>query len=541
MTSILILVLAVLATAVRVLGLILLSVISGWFLAYETINNKKFENVFIASIEVFESVPVIAFFPVVLILFVVGIGGSLGVELAVDFLVFTAVVWNIWMGEYQAFKTVPREMVEVAENFRFTFFERLRYLYIPFSVPRIAANLFPSVSDGFFYITVSEVFVIGAHTYQVFGIGLYLNQFVLAGLWNEVAILLVILGVVIVIIVVLMRDFSKYAVSKYTIDTDMPIVRRGRLNIRESLRSSSVASANPLNKLARYNRIRRISRRVQQDTYYEEKNKGNHGYILGIVGIVILALLVYGVYRIVATVPYSEWIYLFTITPSLLVDLLFDYVRVGIIVAVSFIFSIFVGYYFAVNRRAEAVGIPLVETVSAYPVPTYFPFVFLALSPFVFSVFGGLANEFFVLFLGFMSTFYYVFYSFWMGVKAMPSEYVELMKNLNLTFFQKMKMIIMPSTFPYLISGVSSTINSAWGGLMIGEFWPSIIGDKTLTVSTGLMKVIDVATSTGNVDVAAWGSFLFGIIVVIYSILFTRRMMDLARTKYVAEEGIYAA
>jgi NitT/TauT family transport system permease protein len=541
LTSILILVLAVLATTVRVLGLILLSVISGWFLSYETINNKKFENVFIASIEVFESVPVIAFFPVVLILFVVGIGGSLGVELAVDFLVFTAVVWNIWMGEYQAFKTVPREMVEVTENFRFTFFERLRYLYIPFSVPRIAANIFPSVSDGFFYITVSEVFVIGAHTYQVFGIGLYLNQFVLAGLWNEVAILLVILGVVIVIIVVLMREFSKYAVSKYTIDTDTPIVRRGRLNIRESLRSSAVASANPLNRLARYNRIRRVSRRVQQDTYYEEKNKSNHGYMLGIVGIVMLALLVYGIYRIVASVPYSEWIYLFTITPSLLVDLLFDYARVGIIVAVSFVFSLFVGYYLAVNRRAEAVGIPLIESISAYPVPTYFPFVFLAASPFVFSFFGGLANEFFVLFLGFMSTFYYVFYSFWMGVKAMPSEYVELMKNLNLTFFQKMKMIIMPSTFPYLISGISSTINSAWGGLMIGEFWPSIIGDKTLTVSTGLMKVIDVATSTGNMDVAAWGSFLFGIIVAIYSILFTRRMMDLARTKYVAEEGIYAA
>ena len=212
-------------------------------------------------------------------------------------------------------------------------------------------------------------------------------------------------------------------------------------------------------------------------------------------------------------------------------------IRIGIF----FVFSIFVGYYLAVNRKAEAAGIPLIESISAYPVPTYFPFIFLAASPFVFSLFGGLTNEVFVLFLGFMSTFYYVFYSFWMGVKAMPSEYSELMKNLNLTFFQKMKLIIMPSTFPYLISGVSSTINSAWGGLMIGEFWPSIIGDKTLTVSNGLMKVIDVATSTGNMDVAAWGSFLFGIIVAVYSILFTRRMMDLARTKYVAEEGIYAA
>ncbi len=541
MTGVLILVLAVLATAVRVLGLILLSVVSGWFLAYETITNKKFENIFIASIEVFESVPVIAFFPVVLILFVVGIGGSLGVELAVDFLVFTAVVWNIWMGEYQAFKTVPREMVEVTENFRFTFFERLRYLYIPFSVPRIAANIFPSVADGFFYITVSEVFVIGAHTFQVFGIGLYLNQFVLAGQWNDVATLLVILAVVIVIIVVLMREFSRYAVSKFTIDTDMPIVRRGRLNVRESLRSSAVASVNPLNKLAKYNRVRRVSRRVQQDIYYEEKSEKRYGYIPGIIGILLLTFLVYGIYRIVSGVAFSEWIYLFSITPRLLFDLLLDYARVGVIVAVSFVFSIFVGYYLAVNRKAEAAGIPLIESISAYPVPTYFPFIFLAASPFVFSLFGGLANEVFVLFLGFMSTFYYVFYSFWMGVKAMPSEYSELMKNLNLTFFQKMKLIIMPSTFPYLISGVSSTINSAWGGLMIGEFWPSIIGDKTLTVSNGLMKVIDVATSTGNMDVAAWGSFLFGIIVAVYSILFTRRMMDLARTKYVAEEGIYAA
>lgn len=541
MTGILILVLAVLATAVRVLGLILLSVVTGWFLAYETINNKKFENIFIASIEVFESVPVIAFFPVVLILFVVGIGGSLGVELAVDFLVLTAVVWNIWMGEYQAFKTVPREMVEVTENFRFTFFERLRYLYIPFSVPRIAANIFPSVADGFFYITVSEVFVIGAHTFQVFGIGLYLSQFILAGQWNDVATLLVILAVVIVIIVVLMREFSRYAVSKFTIDTDMPIVRRGRLNIRESLRSSAVASVNPINKLAKYNRVRRVSRRVQQDIYYEEKSEKKYGYILGIIGMLLLAFLVYGIYRIVSGVAFSEWIYLFSITPRLLFDLLLDYARVGVIVAVSFVFSIFVGYYLAVNRKAEAAGIPLIESISAYPVPTYFPFIFLAASPFVFSLFGGLANEVFVLFLGFMSTFYYVFYSFWMGVKAMPSEYSELMKNLNLTFFQKMKLIIMPSTFPYLISGVSSTINSAWGGLMIGEFWPSIIGDKTLTVSNGLMKVIDVATSTGNMDVAAWGSFLFGIIVAVYSILFTRRMMDLARTKYVAEEGIYAA
>ena len=143
-------ILAVLATGGRVVGLILLSILSGWLLAYAAIKSKIFENLFISFIEVFESVPVISFFPIVLIIFVDRIGGPLGVEFAADFLVFTAVVWNIWMGQYQAYKTIPSEMVEVTENYNFSLWMKLRNVYIPFSIPRIVANLFPSISDGFF-------------------------------------------------------------------------------------------------------------------------------------------------------------------------------------------------------------------------------------------------------------------------------------------------------------------------------------------------------------------------------------------------------
>ena len=279
----------------------------------------------------------------------------------------------------------------------------------------------------------------------------------------------------------------------------------------------------------------------EQDKYYEAPRQKNYGYAWAGVGVLILALLLYGAYHIIASVSLAEWGTLFRMTPTLLLGLLYDYARVAIITLVAFVFSIFVGYYFAMNARAESVGVPVIQGFSAYPVPTYFPFVFLAAVPFLNSIFGQYTSEVFVLFLGFISTFYYVFYSFWMGVKAMPSEYLEIMDNLNLGFFQKMRMIIMPSTFPYLISGISSTINSAWGGLMIGEFWPDIAGGRSLEVTHGLMKTIDVATNNGNLAVAAWASLIFGIVVAIYSLAFTRRMMDLARKKYVAEEGIYSA
>jgi len=541
MIPLLLMFLAVLATAGRVLGLMLASVVVGWFLAYQAIKSKTFENVFIAAIEVFESVPVISFFPIVLTLFVLGVGGPLGVEFAADFLVFTAVVWNIWMGEYQAFKTVPREMLEVSQNFRFGLLDRLRYIYIPFSVPRISANLFPSVSDGFFYITVSEVFAIGIHTYRTFGVGTLLDSYIARDLWTYVVETFIVLGIVIAIVIIGLREFSKRAVAKYTLDTDMPIVRRGRLNVRESIRFTAMASVNPLNRLAKYNVDRRRRRGTEQDKYYEAPRQKNYGYAWAGIGVLILALLLYGAYHIIASVSLAEWGTLFRMTPTLLLGLLYDYARVAIITLVAFVFSIFVGYYFAMNARAESVGVPVIQGFSAYPVPTYFPFVFLAAVPFLNSIFGQYTSEVFVLFLGFISTFYYVFYSFWMGVKAMPSEYLEIMDNLNLGFFQKMRMIIMPSTFPYLISGISSTINSAWGGLMIGEFWPDIAGGRSLEVTHGLMKTIDVATNNGNLAVAAWASLIFGIVVAIYSLAFTRRMMDLARKKYVAEEGIYSA
>ncbi|KAA8922827.1 ABC transporter permease subunit [Thermoplasma sp.] len=541
MNEILLITLATLATAGRVLGLILISIFTGWFLAYAAIKGKIFENIYISLIEVFESVPVISFFPIVLIIFVTRIGGPLGVEMAADFLVFTAVVWNIWIGEYQAFKTVPREMLEVAENYQMSFLTKMRRIFIPFSYPRIAANLFPSVSDGFFYITVSEVFSVGIHTYQTFGIGTVLDSLVASGQTRLIYIDLAILAVVIILIIIGLREFSRYAVSKYTVDTDAPIIRRGRLNVKQTTRLLSVVARNPLSRLAGYYRSRAISRPPEVFEKHEIRKEKISRYTSIAIGVIILGLILYSSVDLIISVPHSEWGRLFSITPRIVLYLLYDYLRVGVILAISFVIAIFLGYYLAMHSRAEGIGVPIIQALSAYPPPIYLPFIFAASFTAIHSVLGAFTDEFYVLSLGFVSTFYYIFYSFWMGVKALPAEYFEVMKNLNMGYFSRMRSIILPGTFPYLISGISSTINSAWGGLMIGEYWPDIVAGRSLEVHFGLMKFIDVQTNTGNIALAGWGSFIFGIVVAIYSILFTRRMMDLARKRYVAEEGVFAA
>ncbi len=191
----------------------------------------------------------------------------------------------------------------------------------------------------------------------------------------------------------------------------------------------------------------------------------NLRYVWASTGFVVLALIVYGSYSEIVRVSARTWSTLIGETPFLLESLAYDYLRVAVISLVSTAIAIFLGYYLAQHSRAEAVGVPLIQTLSAYPAPpTYFPpFLFLGVYPVVTYFFGPLTDEAFVLFLGFVSTFYYVFYSFWMGVKAMPAEYGEVMRNLNLSYFQRLRYVIIPSTLPYLVSGISSTVNSAWG------------------------------------------------------------------------------
>ncbi|MFP3162515.1 MAG: ABC transporter permease subunit [Acidianus hospitalis] len=533
-----------LLTLGRVFIDIAFSIVTGWLLGYISLKSKTFENIYISLSEIFESVPVISFFPVVLIFFVFSIGGSLGIELAVLFLVFTAVVWNIWMGIYQAFKTVPSEMEEVIRNYRFGFVGKMLRLYIPFSVPRIAANLIPSFADALFYITVSEVFSIGTKCYEVPGIGTLIAQYTAEGDYTDAIYALIVLGIFTTTITLLLREFAEYSVKKYGLDTEASLksFKRGRFRIRYSARLSN--SKGVFAKLGKY--LTKPPYFTRQNRLMEEEEEAKKrkipiNMISAGIGILLLIIILYGAYSVIISVKSSTWRYLISTLPQDLIDLGADYLRVAVIALMSFIFAVFVGYYIARHTNADRAIVPIIQTFSAFPAPAYFPLLYGFTYTYVSSIFGPFTNEFYVLLLGFISTFYYVFYSFWIGVKNLPSEYWELMDNLKLGFWTKMRKIILPATFPYIIAGMSSTINSAWGGLAIGEYWPDIYQSQTLEVRTGLMKALAVADNQGNLALVGWLSLIFAIIVVIYSVLFTRKMMDLARKKYVAEEGIYAA
>jgi NitT/TauT family transport system permease protein len=544
--------LATLATVGRIFLLIALSIVSGHLLAYICIKSRTFENIYVPLVNVLESIPVIGFLPLVLVAFVLAIPGQLGVELAVDFLVFDAVVWNVWIGIYQAFKTVPLHLVEVSDNYNFSFFKRMNTLFVPHSIPRVTSNIFSSFADAFFYISVTEVFTAGVATAKIcpsgacstFGIGTLITQYTVAGDYTGVYYCLLSVAVAVIIVTLMLSRLSKWAVAKYGVDTPGVIKRhagkwRGRI-----VTSPWQAFRNQTNVFRGYaSRLMPGQGGVKTDADRLRREKVTK-YVAASISAVVLAFVAFSSIKVITSVSGATWSGFLRETPQLLEYVGADYIRVSLIALASLGFAVTVGYLLATRRRAGDAALPVIQVLAAFPAPTYFPLIFIATLPVLEHALPFLYTEVYIFILGFLSCFYYVFFDFWIGVQAIPSEFVEVTRNYRLSFLTRMRKVILPATLPYMITGLSSTINSAWAGIAIGEFWPNIapsVAPNGLQAKFGMMYYISSNMANGNIAGAAYVSLLFAVVVAIYGIAFTRNLMDIARKKYVVEEGIFAA
>ena len=100
-------------------------------------------------------------------------GQVLGLELAAIFAIFTSQAWNMAFSMYQSLKTVPADLMEAADSFHLTAWQRFWRLEVPFAVPGLVWNTMMSMSGGWFFVVASEAVSVGDNTWKLPGIGSY--------------------------------------------------------------------------------------------------------------------------------------------------------------------------------------------------------------------------------------------------------------------------------------------------------------------------------------------------------------------------------
>ncbi len=133
------------------------SIVYGYVAAY----NAKAERVMIPLLDTLQSIPVLSFLPGVMLAMVALFPSrQFGMELGSILLVFSGQAWNMAFSFYSSLKSIPREMHEVAEVYRWSPWQRLVQMELPFAAIGLVWNSMISVASAWFYLIACEMFVL---------------------------------------------------------------------------------------------------------------------------------------------------------------------------------------------------------------------------------------------------------------------------------------------------------------------------------------------------------------------------------------------
>ncbi|HEV2272572.1 MAG TPA: ABC transporter permease subunit, partial [Acidobacteriaceae bacterium] len=168
----------------------------GYLAAY----NPRLEAFLIAVLDILQSIPVLSFLPAVMLAMISLIPGrQLGIEMGAILLIFTGQVWNMAFSFYSSLKSLPRELREAANIYRFSAWQRFWQLELPYSAIGLIWNSMVSVAGGWFFLMACEMFVLGDRDFRLPGLGSYLQTAASRDdrhgmLWGSVTMILIIVA-----------------------------------------------------------------------------------------------------------------------------------------------------------------------------------------------------------------------------------------------------------------------------------------------------------------------------------------------------------
>ncbi|MES2213392.1 MAG: ABC transporter permease subunit [Patescibacteria group bacterium] len=191
------LILASLHTLSRLICAYVLALVCAVPLALLATANNTTEKIFLPMFDILESVPVLAFFPV-LILFFIRINFLNG---AAIFIIFLSMLWNIVFTIVGGLKIIPKDIIYASKVFGIRGWKYLFQVLLPAIFPEIVTGSILAFAQGWNLIIIAEVI----HTYipnatqsqDLFGIGSILVN---ASASGQTDMFLICIGVMIVVI-----------------------------------------------------------------------------------------------------------------------------------------------------------------------------------------------------------------------------------------------------------------------------------------------------------------------------------------------------
>lgn len=480
--------------------------------------SRTVERIVLPILDVLQSVPILGFFPIA-VYFFIALNPVLGPELASIFLIFTSTYWNMAFSVYEAVRAIPSELTDISRIIDLSLSRRLSKIIIPAALPRIVSQLPPSIANGLYFLTASEIISFGERQISVIGVGSIISKYVSSGDASGLIISVIALSLSIALVFTLIINPLIAWSDKYKFET---VVAPGR--------PSAMVRIEPFRRILTTlkTRIPPISIHVQfPSTFVYVSHMARHvqRFIL-IVAISTATIIVLTLSTSYITDVPKIIINVYSVIGDLGFMVLFSSVimsfgRIFAAIILSLSWSLPVAYFIAKNERARTSFLPLIQVIASIPAPIFFPLIadaFLSTSGYA---------ELGSILLIVLGTQWYVFYSILGGFLRIPNEYRELSLSYRLSRLKELFMIFIPFAMPSLVTGLITATGGAWNTLVIAE--RLVLGDLVFETSMpGLGKLLSQFTELGSIYGIAVIVFLMTIIVVAFNRFVWRPLYDWA-------------
>ncbi len=478
------------ASWLRMFAALFISVVVSVFVGIWAARSRGAERIIIPILDIFQTLPILAFFPFVIFVVVATLPGVIGINAAVIFLIVTSMVWNITFGVYESIKAMPKEFLEVASLYHMGLLDRLRRIFIPAAMPRVVEQSVLSWSIGLFYLVTSEIFSTGNANYAVkYGIGVAITKLALSGNTGAYALALAVFIAFVIatrflFFMPLERRYSRYmksaskqggAIAKMIIFAKrriFPAQRKPGTGAPkpEKPRLQKGAAAHPVSKVPKEERLGRNYRAL----YYA----------------VALAALT----AILA--------YLYLYYPELLgyevlalVSLLVSFARVWGVFAVILAIALPLCAYLVFISKHQNTYLLVFQVVASIPATILLPVLVVALEGY------PLHSELVAVVVYFLSGIWYVIFSIIASTRTLSPSVLEVKKLFGIKGTTAFRKIYLMAMLPGVITGAVTGIAAEWNASIVAEYFTSTaIGNGAVitAVHTGIGRLLDVSLGTGN-------------------------------------------
>jgi NitT/TauT family transport system permease protein len=484
---------------------------------YWAAKDHRAERLLVPLLDILQSIPVLSFLPgLVLALVALFPHTNIGLELAAVLMIFTGQAWNMTFSFYYSLRSVPADQREVAQVYRLNWWQRFRWLEVPYATMGLVWNSMMSMAGGWFFLMVSEAFRLGNKDFRLAGLGSYMSvavehERVDAMLWAILAMVLMI----VLLDQLLWRPVVVWA-QKFRLEEGgfQPAMSSWFLNV---LRRSRL--------LTLLGRAMRWLGRLPLGTPFPVRARQAHASgrgrwlsLAALLGLVVgLGFGAWKVLELLRGVSPVEWLDTGTAACWTLS-------RVLVSTALGTLWAVPAGLAIGLSPRLSRALQPVVQVLASFPAPMLFPLVVAGLE------WAGLTLGVGSILLMLLGTQWYILFNVIAGAMAIPADLREASRSYRVSGWQRFRALYFPAIFPYLVTGWVTAAGGAWNASIVSEY-VTTRGGRVLT-TWGLGAQISEATEKGNFPLLAASTLVMSIVVVLFNRTVWRRCYRLAEERF---------